>query len=49
MNSTHSGARCSSPKEKGALTRSTPLASPLAEVISASASSTLASSSLQRA
>ena len=49
MNSTHSGARCSRPKEKGTLMRNRPLASPLREVISASASSTPPSSSRQRA
>lgn len=49
MKAIHSGARCSRPKVKGAFTRNSPVASPLRDVISASASSTEASTSLQRA
>ena len=49
MNSAQSGARCSRPKETGTLTFNWPLASPLREVISASASSMLPSNSMQRA
>ena len=49
MNSAHNGARCKRPNETGTLTLSWPLAWPLRDVISDSASSMLASSSLQRA